>query len=499
MSEPDKTNEKDEDPLIRQWRAARKQSGGTSSNSGDKSQHEAKTAMVDPLAAEGETRADDELQALAEDLLSGPKSRLGRIPEVGLDAIAEQPPAKPTSTPEPHPAPPPKSETAEAVAAAVAGAQATSQTHIPETNEIEEARNLMRARVDKRRRKSVMLFCATVLVPLAAVLLYLSLLAHPLYETRAVIAISQPEQDGQSGGSGVLGALGGGPGMAQSFKADEYIRSPALEHDLTSPDWAQRLAKADIPVSYVLNPIRGAKMVDSSIDVQAGVMTVYTRMPDPAKAVTLSNIVLDLVSQHVDKLTSELGNQRLSVTRKSVDEARSEMNDARRALVKLQILAGDVDPAQRIAATYAQIAEIETQIYDLRAQIDRSEVSGNNDSYEIQRKHELIGKLQKQAEQARQSLVDSGDGGTSPNELLMEFELATQNVSIAEETLSSALSAWSRAQVEVALERSVMQIVVPALSPRNPTYPRFLVSLFITAVIGMAAFFTLRMILMEPE
>jgi capsule polysaccharide export protein KpsE/RkpR len=240
-------------------------------------------------------------------------------------------------------------------------------------------------------------------------------------------------------------------------------------------------------------------MVDSSVDVQAGVVTIFTRMPNPEQAVALSSAVLKQVSRHVDNLGAQLGTQRLAVTRNSADEARADLKEARRALVELQILAGDIDPAQRIAATYAQIADIETQIYDLRAQIDRSVVSGNADSYEIDRKRELIQKLQEQAEQSRQSLVDRDDGRTSPNELLMEFELAAQNVIIAEETLSSALSAWSRAQVEVALERSVTQVVVPALAPTEPTYPRILVTLFITAVIGAAVFFTLRMILLDPE
>ncbi|MBW6507618.1 MAG: hypothetical protein K0B00_12845 [Rhodobacteraceae bacterium] len=528
MSDSGPSTPKDEDPLIAQWRAKRAletrvdlaataESGGTAPPEDTTAAH---ANTTDP--AQRVDDSSESLLAIAEGLLAGPKAALTPVTPIALDTIPERGQAPRTGSTEraggqaDHSAPrfddikqqvrpetefDPARATANAVAAAFAGTQATTHTHIPGGNEIEEARALMHARLRKRRAQSFGLFALTVVIPVLVMLTYLQLYVTPLYETRAVIAISQPNQQGQSGGGGVLGALGGGPGMSQAFKADEYVRSQVLPRDLADPRWAPRLAAAGISPGDLVTQMGAAKTVDSSIDIQAGLMTVYARMATPEQAVALSGVVLDLISDHVEVLGAQLGDQRLSVASNSVDTARNDLLEARSDLVELQISAGDVDPVQRVFATYSRIAEIEMEISDLQGQIDHSAVAGANETYETQRLRALIDKLKDQADTSRRSLVDrDGDGDSkSLNQLLMDFELAAQNVKIAEETLSSALSAWSRAQAEVALERSVMQVVVPAVTPQSPRYPRLLVSLFITAIIGMAVFFTLRMALLDPE
>lgn len=391
----------------------------------------------------------------------------------------------------------PWSETEEAVAAAVASSQGTIQTHLPAGNEIEEARALMLARRHADRRKAFALFAVTVLAPVLIVFVYLSAFVTPLYEAHSTIAISQPNQSAQGGGGGLLGAIAGGGNMAQTFKADEYLRSNALVHDLTEPEWSGRLAEAGITVEEVRAPGGLTKAIDSSLNIQGGLITIYTRMPRPDQAVALCDVVIDLISRHVDLLETQLRDKRLSVAKISVNEARGDLQQARRALVELQISIGDIDPTTRITGTYARIAAIETQVADLMAQLERSTVTGSNDTYETERLRELIGKLKVQADIARRSLV-ANDGATkSLNEQLMDFELANQNVAISEQTLSTALSTWATTQAEVSLERSVMQIVVPVLQPTDPTYPRLLSYLFVTALIGAAAFFTLRMALLD--
>lgn len=551
MSDSGPSKPKDDDDLIRRWRAKRAKASGDDTpatpqdkpTETDTPKHKTDTLPATSAKAEssspeptnvtssdeGATQSgtatagsvsddDDDLLAFTEGLLAGPKPDLSLATPIRLDAIREGSSAPRatrsdrstgrdrgfgalglddlTELARPRGATDGSRETADAVARAFASAQATGQTHIPGGNEIEEARALMHARLKQRRAKSLGLLALTVLLPILAMLTYLQFFVTSLYEAHAVIAITQPNQQGQTGGGGVLGALGGA-GMSQAFKADEYVRSRALVQDLVSERWAPQLAAVGLTPQDILAPQPLKTMVDSSIDIQAGLMTIYTRMATPEKAVALNGLVLDLVADHVDVLGSQLLDQRLLVVGNSVDNARADLQKARRDLVELQISTGDVDPGQRVSATYTRIAEIETEISDLRAQIDRTTVSGENATYETERLRALIEKLTDQAETARRSLVDGNS--ESLNRLLMDFELAAQNVTIAEETLSSALTAWARTQTEVALERSVMQVVVPVLEPESPRYPRILVNLLITAIIGMAAFFTLRMALLDPE
>ena len=366
-------------------------------------------------------------------------------------------------------------------------------------NEIEAARKKLRQKLRRRGRRVFALFLVTVIAPVAAAYFYLTEYVTPLFETRSVIAISQPGNDAAPASAGVLGALGGGAGLSQTFMADEYVRSEALIYDLQSAENQARLAAAGVDPNDLGTPMFGVTSIDSSIDIQAGLMTIYVRMADPDQAAALSTVVIDLIAQHVNSLGDQLSEQRLGVAQQSVNEAQAKLQDARFQLIQLQVLTGDVDPAQRVAAVYARIAEIEQEIAGLEAQIGRLEVGGEDGSYEVQRLQILIERLTEQADEARQSLVRMSDGGVSLNQQLMDFELARQNVKIAEETLTSALTAMSVAQSEVALERSVMQVVVPVLIPQTPKYPKLFAALLVVALIGSAVFFTLRSALMSAD
>lgn len=389
------------------------------------------------------------------------------------------------------------------LAATCASSESTFDT-FPEhpaqiTKEIAAARSMMTTRMRKRRQKLVSLLFVTVILPVSAVFTYIENFATPIFEARAVIAISQPNNSAASGGSGVLGVLGGSPGLSQTFQADEYIRSEALVHDLLSAKNVKKLVEAGVAPENLASQLYGVELIESAIDIQAGLLTIYARLPEADQAVALNNLVIDLVSEHVNDLGEQLRGQRLGVARRSVDEAQSDLQQARQDLVQLQIDTGEIDPTQRVGATYSRIAEIEKEVSDLEAQIGRSEIAGESTRYEKQRLQILIEQLTVQADEARHSLVASEAGTQSLNEKLMEFELASQNVKISEEMLSSALSAWSQAQVEVALERSVMQLVVPALMPKAPVYPRLFANLLLAALIGLAMFFTLRMAIMNTE
>ncbi|MCO8146833.1 hypothetical protein NHN26_16615 [Rhodovulum tesquicola] len=367
------------------------------------------------------------------------------------------------------------------------------------TNEIDEIQARMAIWRRARWHRALALFVVCVLAPLAAVFGWLTLATKPLYETRAVLTISQPKQESQTAPPGLLGAIGAPQGMAQVFMADEFVRSPALVSAVLDPALAPRLAAEGLGDLVLLSHDALASQIDSSVNIQTGMMTVYARMPEPAQAVALARLVLDLVSTHVDDLGADLRDKRLSVAQDSVNEARASLIEAKRALVALQIEHGELDPRTRIEGIYQMIAGTESEIVALRTELGRVEVAGSGDSYEAKRLRELLEKLDALVERERRSLLEPRGGTTSLNALLMDYETANQTVSIAEETLSAALASLASAQSEVALGRSVLQVVVPPLAPGKPEYPRIMVALFITLVIGLAVFFTARLVLFDPD
>jgi len=331
------------------------------------------------------------------------------------------------------------------------------------------------------------------LVPVVATFVYLVTVATPLYEARSVIAVTSPAIANEATQSGILGSLNSPGNLQEVFMAHEFIQSKAimdrleasdsLVSDLSSSavDPLQRLRNINV-LSYGKHDQFG-RFVESSVDIQTGLITLFVRTPDPSRSVKVSETILAMVADQVNTLNADVIAQKHALANQSLSAAQQQLTDAQTALTKLQLESGVADPAERIASVYTIINHLEEEAITLGNDIQRADVAGLRDTFQTQRTVALQERIQMQIAEQRALLVQEHPGRSAPlNTLMLQHQLAALQVSIAEEALTVSVAAQADTTQAATLARSLFQVVVPPTSTdiaTSPNKPKIIVSVLI--------------------
>ena len=372
---------------------------------------------------------------------------------------------------------------------------------LPDPEEIAGERARIERRARLRRVRTTAAFVVCVLVPTLMVAAYMALVATPLYEARSVTAISSAAAGDQNDGTGLFAfGLSAGQSLEKTFMAHEYLQSRALLAALEADTGltTRFSGPAMDPVRRARSiPLLGIDRLDmmnrflrASIDIQSGLLTIRVNDLTPEMARATSEHVLVLLGQHINALSQELFARRVAQSEAAAETARTDLLQAQRTLTQLQIDSGEADPGSRVDAIYATVRQLRTEVEETRSKAAALEVAGRSQSYAIGRLRELEDRLSERIAALRQQLFQSDNGASPLNALLLEHELATLRVRIAQETLSGALAALSQARKEAELGRSQFQVVVPprtASVATSPNLPRVVLLCFVTlaAIFGI--------------
>lgn len=362
----------------------------------------------------------------------------------------------------------------------------------------EKIRPFLLARAQWMRLRDLYLLLILVIAPLVLVSSYLGLVATRFHESVSVISISKLSDDGSGAAQGVLGALGSPRGLSDVFAADAFLSSSALsgalelETGLVSHlrsgalDPVQRLREGDL-----------SRFVNSVVDVQTGLLTLRVRLPDPERAREVNLRLIDLVASHVNKVQEASRSERMDFAEGAVSAAEAEMRDAREALSALQIGTGEIDPRMRLEAAQDDIRQIEVQIRELRFENDKGRIAGGERRYDIERREQLILRLENELSSLRENLTMTGEGGPALGQTMMRHDMAQLRLDMAQAGLVAALETRRDAQRAVELERSVVHVIAPPTANGRVVRPRPGLVLLITLLAGLSGFFLVRSLLPE--
>ncbi len=343
------------------------------------------------------------------------------------------------------------------------------------------------------------LFAAMVLAPVLLVAFYLIAIATPLYEARSVIAITNSAEAGNASRSGLLGGVQGPSNLSEVFRAHAYVESQALMDELETElglisefsgstiDPINRLRT--IPALSMTKKARFDRYVQSSVDIQSGLLTLYVRAPSEEQAIAVSEAVLRHTETQVRALGQQVFDQRQAHTTSVRLAAEQQVAEAQAALVALQIKYQEVDPRNRVESIYTTIKDLEAEALRLNSEVQRADIAGVGDSSQARQNAALEVRIREQIAEQRARLVapDASSAG-SLNTLLMEYELATLELGLARDAVQTALKAQAEAGQEAALSRSLFQVVVPPRTAQTATFPKIPGTLALVFVLALAAF-----------
>lgn len=343
------------------------------------------------------------------------------------------------------------------------------------------------------------LFVFMVLVPLAIVAFYLYAVATPLYEARAVIAITRSSDAEASSQTGLLGSMDDSANLQEAFRADTYINSQSLMDALEAElGLVTEFSGPAIDPVRRLRPLPGLsvsihdqfdRFVESSIDVRSGLMTLYVRAPSRARAIEISEAVLRKAENQVSQLGQTLFDTRQSYAAQMRADAEAQVQQAQARLVELQFRHQEVDPRTRIENIYGRIRELEDEAQRLDNEIQKAEIAGFGDNPQTAKLVALQEHIRDEVAREREQLVTpDGSSATPLNNLLMDYEMALLEVELARESVKTAIEAEAEAGREAALNRSILQVVVPPTTAGTAIYPKAPGILTLWLVISLAAF-----------
>jgi capsular polysaccharide transport system permease protein len=333
---------------------------------------------------------------------------------------------------------------------------------------LEEARRAILERRSLRWRASLRRAMLFLVGPLAAILLYVSLFATPLYEGEAVFTVQTSASSAASPSAGIFAMAGGGSTIADAFKARAFILSrPMMEQmqkrygflDHFASSNMDPLSRFDGPLGLNQDPFRYyLKRVAVSVDVQEGILRLRVQARTREDAVRFGNGILAAAEQHVNATSDRMGADQIDALTRDVQQAEQQVATSRRSLAAVQARRGDLNPEQTASAVYQLISNLELQLAEAQRQRDSLRGEGLVDSPLLPGLEQRVSELHSQINEQRARLANPGGGSLSSS--LGEYENASSRKEIAQARWQSTLNTLQQAYLEVIQQRRYFVVIV---------------------------------------
>lgn len=368
---------------------------------------------------------------------------------------------------------------------------------------LDDARSDILDRRRQRWRLFLRRFGLFVALPLLIVLLYVELIATPLYQGEAVFTVQTSGEAAPSPNAGLFAFGSAGSTIADAFKAREYILSrPMMDYMerrygfLSHFDTYRMdpLTRFRSPLGLNRDPFDYyRKRVRVAVDVQEGILRLYVQARTQQDAVRFGNAILAAAEQHVNQASQKISDDQISALSQDVQNAERQVADTRRSLAAVQAQRGDLAPEQTAASIYQLISQLQLQRAEAQRERDSLLDQGLTNSPLLPRLNARLSELNAQVAEQKRRLANPG--GTSLQSTLTQYEGASSRKDIAQARWQSTLNTLQQAYLRILEQRRYFVIIVGMSAATFPAVRDLLgiaVPLLILLALIYAAVFALR-------
>jgi capsular polysaccharide transport system permease protein len=396
------------------------------------------------------------------------------------------PPAAPAKPPAPPPGKPPlqqmqeRAERAEAEAKRVRG-------------ELEAARRAAvrpvapAAQMQRRHWGLLASFALAVLLPLAAVMIYLFAVAEDQYASTAGFTVRSQEN---SGAKDLLGGLASFAGTSTASDSDilyEFIQSQEMAEAVEARtglrahyaqhwpgDWAFALwpdASTEDLTWYWQRVARVA--FDSSSGLTELQITAY----DPQTARGIARAVIEVSQIRINALNEQARKDAMRYAEADLAEAVERLKQAREAMTRFRTLTRIVDPEADIQGRMGVMNNLQQQLAEALIEYDLLAGSVAPGDVRLKQAQQKIDVIRSRIETERQTFATGSTGGTGSAgddypRLISEFERLTVDREFAEETYRVALTALELARDDASRQSLYLATYIKPTLADESEYPR---------------------------
>lgn len=349
---------------------------------------------------------------------------------------------------------------------------------LPSSESLELARlQLVRDRATRRRAQRLRT-ALIVLLPMALTIAYLTLIATPMYQAKAVFAVRTGGSD--SGGAPAAGIFGlGAPAatLSDAFSTREFMLSPDMLRQLDAREQFSAHFKAAgidplsrpriIPALGIDENSFFRRRVHVDVDVQASLLTLTVEARTPADAVRFADRIADLGEQRINQLANAIDADRAEVLERSVAADEAAFRAASQAVVQVQSRRGVLSPAQTAATHYQLIGTLEGQAAEIESRREALLGVGLTESPILPKLSARLAEIRRQIG-AQQGLLANADGSglqTSASQI----EAATVRRDLARDKWQASLRTLEQARLSGLDHRRYLITVARAVPPTIPT------------------------------
>ena len=346
-----------------------------------------------------------------------------------------------------------------------------------------EIREIQRDIMLRRRKKLILLLgrlAFFVILPTFLCGYYFYKMATPLYATKSEFLILQADN---AGGGGIGGLLSGTQFATSqdSIAVQSYLESKdamlRLDNDVgfkshfeaDNIDALQRLSE-DPSNEEAYRTYK--RMIEIGYDPTEGVIRMEVVAADPMVSAQFSERLIAYAEDRVNSLSAQKRGDQMKDAESSFSNAQSERRKAQEALVELQQKGAILDPEGVIGSLRSQINNVEVQLQDreleLAALLDnsrpnRARVSGAEG--DVRRLKALLQKLNTR-------MVDASEGENSLAQLSVRIQMAQTDLAQRDLMLQSALQQLEQTRLEAGRQVRYLTTSVVPVPSEDPSYPR---------------------------
>lgn len=326
-------------------------------------------------------------------------------------------------------------------------------------------------------------FMFVVLLPSIVVACYLTLVAVPLYESRALFVVKSQEVNGLTGLSSLVQSVTSSSSHENAYVVISWMRSVnALDRINSEIDYQSMVSSEKVdPISRWPHPFFDYRskesllkyynsMIDVTLDTRSGIVDLTVTAFSPEDAHSIARVLIEAAEQLVNQMNEREHEARMSEARDEVPRAEQNLLDLRLEEQRQRIKSGIVDPKLETQTSTGTLQALQQALTTKRAEL-QALTEGNASSPLLPQMAREVRALEAEIERTRATLAGKTD---SLVETITQFERLELSKKFATEALLSARRTLEAARLDSSRKSLFLVAVAEPNIPDAPTQFRAL-------------------------
>ncbi|MCA0858926.1 sugar transporter [Phaeobacter italicus] len=342
------------------------------------------------------------------------------------------------------------------------------------------------ASMKRRHWGLVASFVALVLVPLAAVIFYLWVVAEDQYASTAGFTVRSQESSGANDLLGGLAQFAGNSTASDSDILYEFIQSQEMVEAVDDAVDLQGHYSAVWPRDWAFGLWPEAtvedltwywqRIVGISFDSGSGLIEVQALAFDPDTAQAITQAVVRESQIRINALNEQARADAMRYAQADLDEALERLKAARLALTQFRTRTRIVDPEADIQGRMGVMNNLQQQLAEALIEYDLLRGTVGENDVRLKQAQQQIDVIRDRINIERQTFTsnntDTGGVGEDYPSLIAEFERLTVDREYAEESYRAALTALEVARDDAARQSRYLATYINPTRASEAEYPR---------------------------